>query len=195
MNNNIPFFEVKGKRYEIRRTRYLQAEFDKMKSGMEMTEEEQIAYAKEQELDERIEKLRERKNALYDKWLETFDDNDEALYKKAESAYDALIDTFGGVESVSAKQHKKMIDMGEKLIIKSLQFDENGKTVRTDDEANDIWVSFVEEVGQATSIQFVVFSINYILGSDEDVENPFLTQAKAKAEQKANMKRGIAKAR
>ena len=28
--NNIPFFEANGKTYEIRRTRFLQAEFDKM---------------------------------------------------------------------------------------------------------------------------------------------------------------------
>lgn len=192
---NIPFFEVNGKRYEIKRTRYLQAEFDAMKSDLEMTEEEQIAYAKGQEIEARIEKLRDRKNELYDKWLETFDEKDEALYNKACAAFNALLDEVGGMESQSAKQRKRMVDLGEKLIIKSLQIGGDGKTIRTEEDAKEIWASFVEDVGQQTTIQFVVFTVNYILGGDEDVENPFVAQAKAKAEQRANMKKGIAKVR
>ena len=192
---NIPFFEVDGKRYEIKRNRYLQAEFDEAKQDMEMTDDEQVAYAKEQELDARLEKLRDRKNELYEKYLETFDDKDEALYKKAEAAYNALIDDFGKMESVSAKQRKRMIDMGEKLIIKALQINEKGDTIRPEDEAKSIWETFVEQNGQIVAVQFVAFTINYIMGGDEDIENPFIAQAKAKAEQRANMKKGIAKAR
>lgn len=192
---NIPFFEVNGKRYEIKRTRYLQAEFDLVKSDMEMTEDEQIAYVKEQELDNRLDKLRERKNELYEKWLETFEEKDEELYKKAATAYNALLDEFGYMESVTAKQRKRMVDMGEKLIIKALQINHKGETIRTHEEAKEIWESFVEDVGQATTIQFVVFTLNYIMGGDEDVENPFVAQAQAKAEQRANMKKGIVKVR
>lgn len=192
---NIPFFEVNGKRYEIKRTRYLQAEFDLVKSDMEMTEDEQIAYVKEQELDNRLDKLRERKNELYEKWLETFDEKDEALYKKAATAYNALLDEFGYMESVTAKQRKRMVDMGEKLIIKALQINHKGETIRTHEEAKEIWESFVEDVGQSTTIQFVVFTLNYIMGGDEDVDNPFVAQAQAKAEQRANMKKGIVKVR
>lgn len=192
---NIPFFEVNGKRYEIKRTRYLQAEFDLVKSDMEMTEDEQIAYVKEQELDNRLDKLRERKNELYEKWLETFEEKDEELYKKAATAYNALLDEFGYMESVTAKQRKRMVDMGEKLIIKALQINHKGETIRTHEEAKEIWASFVEDVGQSTTIQFVVFTLNYIMGGDEDVENPFVAQAQAKAEQRANMKKGIVKVR
>lgn len=192
---NIPFFEVNGKKYEIKRNRYLQAEFDLMKSDMEMTEDEQVAYVKEQEFESRVEKLRERKNELYDKYLETFDEKDEEMYKKACGAFDRLVDEYGRTESVSARQRKKMVDMGEKLIIKALQIDNKGETVRTEDEATEIWTAFVEEVGQTTTIQFVVFTVNYIVGGDEDVDNPFVAQAQAKAEQRANMKKGIAKVR
>lgn len=192
---NIPFFEVGGKRYEIKRTRYLQAELDDMKRSFELSDEEQIAYAKEQELESRIEKLQARKNELYDKYLETFDEKDEALYNKACVAYSALIDELGATAGVSAKQRKNVIDIGEKLIIKSLQIDNKGQIIRSEDEANEIWASFVEDVGQATTIQFVMFTINYILGGDEDEENPFVAQAQAKAEQRANMKKGIARAR
>lgn len=192
---NIPFFEVNGKTYEIKRTRYLQAEFDEMKNGIEMTDEEQVAYAKEQDFDARLEKLRDRKDELYEKYLETFDEADEEKYNKALAAYNRLIDEAGQMESVSGKQRKRMIDMGERLIIKALQIDKDGKTIRAEDEAKSIWECFVEENGEVTAVQFVVFTINYIMGGDEDIENPFITQAKAKAEQRANMRKGIVKAK
>lgn len=190
---NIPFFEVNGKTYEIKRNRYLQAEFDEMKRDIEMTEDEQVAYAKEQEFDARLEKLRERKDELYAKYLETFDEADEEMYNKACSAFDRLIEEAGRMESVSGKQRKKMIDLGEKLIIKALQIDKDGNTIRTEEEANSIWSDFVDEFGKVNTVEFVIYTINYILGGDEDIENPFITQAKAKAEQRANMKKGIAK--
>lgn len=193
--NNIPYFEVNGKSYEIKRNRYLQAEFDEMRSGLEMTDEEQVAYAKEQDFDARLEKLRVRKDELYEKYLETFDEADEDKYNKALAAYNRLIDEAGSMESISGKQRKQMLDMGEKLIIKALQINAKGETIRTDDEANNIWASFVEENGKLTAIQFVMYTINYIVGGDEDIENPFIAQAKAKAEQRANMKKGIVKAK
>lgn len=191
--HNIPFFEVNGKTYEIKRNRYLQAEFDELKSDIEMTEDEQAAYVKEQEFDQRVEKLRNRKDELYEKYLETFDEADEIMYQKALSAFNRLVDEASTMESVSGKYRKAMLDMGEKLIIKALQYDSKGETIRTEDEAKTIWEGFVEENGQVVAIQFVAYTTNYIMGGDEDNENPFIAQAKAKAEQKANMKKGIGK--
>jgi hypothetical protein len=194
MNKNyIPFFEVDGKKYEIRRNRYLNAEFDKMKNEMEMTDEEQVQLVKERDLQDRLDKLADRRDELYAKYLETFDEDDEELYNKACKAYDALIDQFKGIESVSGKQRQMTIDMGEKLIIKSLQADSEGKQIRTEEEAEEIWGRFVDENGKITAIQFVTFTMNYIVGNDEESDNPFIAQAQAKAEQKANMKKGIAK--
>ena len=69
MKNITPFFEVNGKKYEIKRNRYLQAEFDKLKSEIKITDEEQIAMAKEEDFEVRLEKLTLRKKELYDKWL------------------------------------------------------------------------------------------------------------------------------
>ena len=193
--HNIPTFEVDGKTYEIKRTRYLQAEFDDMIRDLEMTEEEQVSYAKEQEFEDRLEKLRKRKDELYAKYLETFDEADEDIYRKACFAFEKLIEEAGKIESISGKQRKKTIDLGEKIVIKALQIDRNGNNIRTYDEAKNIWEGFVEENGQLVAVQFVVYTANYIMGNDEENENPFIAQAKAKAEQKANMQRGIVKGR
>ena len=85
--------------------------------------------------------------------------------------------------------------MGEKLIIKALQINEKGETIRTEEEAEKIWCELVDEYGQISAMEFVAFTLNYIMGADQEIENPFMTQAKAKAEQKANMRKGILKAK
>lgn len=194
MNNNIPYFEVNGVGYAIKRNRYLQAELDELKKDVSSNSEEEIALVKEKDLEEKAQKLRTRKEELYDKYLETFSEEDEQIYHKAELAYNAIIEQLSNAENISGKRAKQMMDMGEKLIIKALTLNSNdGKEIRTYSEAKDIWEEFVGECGQATAIQFIAFTMNYILGGDEDVENPFITQAKAKAEQRANMKKGIAK--
>ena len=191
MNKNIPFFEINGNKYEIKRNRYLHAEFDSLKKEIEMSDEEQVAYVKEQEFGDMVERLIERKNELYEKYLQTFDEKDEEMYKRACKAYEYLLEQNASKKSVVSAQKQKLVDIGEKLIIKALQINEKGETIRSEKEATDIWESFVDEYGEYSAMQFVVFTINYIIGADEDIENPFVAQAKAKAEQKANMRKGL----
>ena len=188
---NIPYFEINGTRYDIKKNRYLQAEFDEMKRGMELENDEELEYVKEQELSDKIEKLGKRKNELYDKYLETFDDEDERIYNKACVAYNVLLDQLNQSKGVTAKKRKQMLDMGEDIIIKALQTNDKGETIRTESEAKDIWNDFAIEYGEVTRIEFIVYTVNYIIGNDEEYENPFIAQAKAKAEQKANMRKGI----
>ena len=187
--SNIPYFEVNGKRYEIKRTRYLMAEFDKQKSEIELTADEEVQIAKEEEKSNALEKLSKRKEELYDKYLETFDEGDYEVYNRACSAYDRLLDEIGKLENVSAKHRQKTIDVAERIIIRSLQLNEDGEEIRTADEANDIWCAYVDEFGKIAAMQFVVFAANYIVGNDEENENPFVAQAKAKAEQRAQKRR------
>ena len=92
-------------------------------------------------------------------------------------------------------QNKKFLDFAEKLVIMGLQYDREGNQIRTFEEANDVWSKLVDEYGKYPAVEFVVYTANYIIGADEEIENPFMTQAKAKAEQKANMKKGILKAK
>ena len=120
MKNIIPFFEVDGQRYEIKRNRYLQAEFDKLKGEIKITDEEQIALAKEEDFTNRLEKLTNRKNELYEKYLETFAPEDEEMYNKACIAYDKFVEQEGKGESVVAKQRKQMLDMIARKLYKDL---------------------------------------------------------------------------
>jgi hypothetical protein len=194
MNKNIPTFEINGKTYEIRRTRYLMAEFDKRKNQLDMASDEDSKYEKQKNKLESLQKLAERKSELYDIYLTTFDDNDERLYNKCCEAYDKLYEEIKGLDNVIGEKQKALIDMSESLIIEALTRNENGEEIRTKEEANNIWCDYVVEIGKQTATEFVIYTINYILGIDNDDENPFLSQAKAKAEQrKANMRKGLQK--
>ena len=194
--NNVPYFEINGTRYTIKRNRYLQAEFDEMKKSKHFNEDEELEYVREQELNDQLEKLGNRKEELYEKYLETFDENDEAKYNRASKAYDSLLVRIAETRGVISKKRQELIEMGEALILKSLQINDNGDTIRTETEAKDIWSSFREEFGEIAKMEFVIFTINYIVGNDDDDSvNPFIAQAKAKAEQKANMRKGISKAK
>jgi hypothetical protein len=93
------------------------------------------------------------------------------------------------------KAQKAAIDNAERLALIALQIGEKGEVIRTYEEAEEIWCSFVDEVGNNAASEWLLYMVNYVAGNDADEENPFVAQAKAKAEQRAeNMKKRIAKA-
>jgi hypothetical protein len=201
MSKITPYFELGKQRYEIKRNRYLSAELDRIRneSGALSAEDEQNI-VKLQDKYASLKKLAERVKELEDKYYETFSEEDEAIYKRAKSHYDNVLNDVTRFEietnGVMSRAQKAGIDNAEKLVIIALQKDDKGNTIRTAEESNDIWCSYVDEVGQATAIEWLLYMVNYISGNDgADEENPFITQAKAKAEQRANMKKGIGKAR
>ena len=191
----IPFFELNGRKYEIRRTHSLMADFDDMKQSIEMTDEEMVAYTKEMDAQDRLDRLTERKNELYDKYLDTFDDTDKELYDKACAAHAELLNEIANSTNVTGNQRQRFVDVGEKLIISAIQYNEDGKKILSYEEAKTIWESFVLEYGKVKSVEFIIYTTNYLIGGDDDIDNPFISQAQAKAEQKANLRRGIRKAR
>lgn len=198
--SNIPFFEVNKQRYEIKRNRYLVAELDKLRNERTaLTDNDEQNIVKLQDKSARLEKLANRVKELEDKFYETFDENDEAIYKRAKAHYDEMIDEFTKFEleagGVMGKAQKAALDNAEKLVLIALQKGEKGEIIRTYQEAEEIWCSFVDEVGTNAASEWLLYMVNYIAGNDADEENPFVAQAKAKAERKANMKKGIAKAR
>lgn len=196
--SNIPFFEVNEQRYEVKRNRYLIAELEKLrKENSELSGEDEQNIVKLQDKSARLERLANRVKELEDKFYETFDEDDEAIYKRAKAHYDEMLDDLTKFEieanGVIGKAQQAALGNAEKLLLIALQKGEKGETIRTYQEAEDIWCSFVDEVGTNTASEWLLYMVNYITGEYEEEENPFVTQAKAKAEQRANMKKGIAK--
>ena len=193
-------FSVNGNTYEIKRTNYLVEEFTRIKNeNKDLNIEDNQKLHMLTEKTARLEKLSKRVVELEDKFYETFDPKDEELYKKAneyfEKEYAEAVRFELELNGLTEKATQVGRNNATKLVIKALQVNHKGDTVRTEQEAKDIWNSYVEEVGLENSNEWLSCFLNFVTGRDEIDENPFVTQAKAKAEQKANMRKGILKAR
>ena len=77
MNKIIPFFQWNGQRYEIKRTRYLLAEYDKLGEESQLSNEDKANAIKAQSLIGDIQRYAEKVKELEEKYFQTFDDEDE----------------------------------------------------------------------------------------------------------------------
>ena len=192
MNKIIPFFELNGQRYEIKRTRYLLAEYDKLGEESQLSNEDKANAIKAQSLIGDIQKYAEKTKELEEKFFETFDSEDERKYLKAKEFYTKALDELTALEVESgstAKLQKAGIDLLEKIAIKGLaeqyfNFDEN--------KAEKIWGDYVDTIGNNATIEWLTGMSECLFREDEEVEeNSFLSQMRAKAEQRAINRKNI----
>lgn len=192
----IPYFEVNGNRYEIRRSRYLVVEFEKIRESSNIGDDESKEFAKLQDKAMQLDKLKIRSDELFDAYLETLTDEAHEAYEKVHAEYEKLFDEVApsfGKEGLITRIDKTFIDNAEKLVITALQRDESGKVIRTKEEAEDIWEAYVDEVGQKIAREWLHAFTDYITGIDKnDNRSFFLKQEQTKAEQQANRKQGLA---
>lgn len=192
MNKIIPFFELNGQRYEIKRTRYLLAEYDKLGDESQLSNKDKANAIKAQSLIGDIQKYAEKTKELEEKFFETFDSEDERKYLKAKELYTKALDELTALEVESgstSKLQKAGIDLLEKIAIKGLaeqyfNFDEN--------KAEKIWGDYVDTIGNNATIEWLTGMSECLFREDEEVEeNSFLSQMRAKAEQRAINRKNI----
>ena len=197
MNTNVATFKTNGKTYQIKRNRYLQAELEEIKANNDnaLSAQEEKNYTILQDKYATLERLAVKVKELEDKYYETFDEEAGAIYKRAKAHYDEMFEETAQFEveqnGIAQKMQKVAIDNAEKVVIVALQKDEKGNTIRSEQEATDIWCSYVDEVGQQSAIEWLIYFTNYLVGNDKVDDDPFVAQAKAKAEQRANMRKGL----
>ena len=195
MSKIIPFFELNGQRYEIKPTRWLIAEYDKLGEESQLSNEDKANAIKAQSLIGDIQRYAEKVKELEEKYFETFDDEDERKYLKIKSLYESKLDELTKLEVESGsttKLQKAGIDLLEKIAIKGLaeqyfNFDES--------KAEKIWSDYVDTIGNNATIEWLTGMSECLFREDEEVEeNSFLSQMRKKAEQQAiNRKNGIKK--
>ena len=192
MNKIIPFFELNGQRYEIKRTRYLLAEYDKLGEASQLSNEDKANAIKAQSLIGDIQRYAEKVKELEEKYFETFDDEDERKYLKCKALYESKLDELTKLEVESGsttKLQKAGIDLLERIAIKGLaeqyfNFDES--------KAEKIWGDYVDTIGNNATIEWLTGMSECLFREDEEVEeNSFLSQMRAKAEQRAINRKNI----
>lgn len=195
MSKIYPFFELEEKRYEIKPTRYLLAEYNKMSNETDLSAEDKTNAIKAQSLITDIRKYAEKTMELEERFFETFDEQDQRKYLMAKSMYDKALDDLARLEAESgstAKLQKTSIDLLEKIAIKGLA----EQHFNMDEAlAKKTWEKFVDTLpNQGIATEWLTYMSECLFEDENEVEsNSFLHQMRKKAEEKANNRRKMTK--
>ena len=188
MENLKPVFTVNGKDYELKRTRALLVEFQKITEKNKMSEEDANKYLEiretfdemEREIEQISEKLAEARNEFYnDPTNADKKAKFEALKKLLKEVQKPLTDGKSVEMQYLNKMTKIMLDNYEKAIIFAISEQHNMSMT----SAEKTWQEFVDEVGVAEASQWV-YAIGDTLFNTEAEDNNFLAKKRAQKEQK-----------
>ena len=190
----IPSFVVEGKTYEIKRTRYLECQYEQISEQNAFTDEQQALLAKGTKLRMEYEELAEQFRPIKEKHFANMRDKEltaeyKAFKEELDELYKELTDFEIANKSVSMSALQKVaVDKAEKLLILALceQYDLDEK------KASEVWCKHVDEIGVATAGEWVMFMLDALF-NEEETTDPFLKQARAKAEMKAEQRKGLLK--
>lgn len=194
MTKITPFFTVNGVRYEIKRTRFILAEYDKLIREIGNTAEENAVLTRYYSLVGDIEKYAKKTLELEQVFFETFDDEAERKYLKCKSLYDNALKELSELEATGniSQIQKRNIDFLENIAIISLA--ENYFDLDFE-KAKKLWETFVGEKGNDFVVTWLLEMKQSVFTSDDEVEqDDFLSQVrKRKEEQERNRRAGAKK--
>ena len=194
MDKLNPYFEVDGKTYEIERTRYLECEYEKITSQSSLTAGEEKASANYLKMQSEYEEIAEQfRTAKSDYFADVLDKKKKAKYlafkELVDEKYNELINFSVDNDNFSLKKlEDKAYENGLKLLYVALE----QKYKLSHDEVIEIWDKFTEHFGLSVAKQWILAMVNELFGTEEETD-PFLKQARAKAEQKAEQRKGLKK--
>lgn len=184
----IPFFELDGRRYEIRPTRYLYCQYDELRQTAQISNEDKVNAAILGKMTSDVQRLGKRVSELEEQYFKTFDENDERIYQKALEKFGEKYEELARFEietGITTNQTKATIDLLEKVAIMGLQ--ESNEL--TSLQAKEVWEQFVENVGKNVARDWL-FDFNECLFNREAEEGevPFLDQMRARENKKKTRK-------
>lgn len=199
-----PYFELDGKRYEIKATRYLMAEYEKIGERSNLTDEDKVNAVKMQNMATNLRELALQLSELKDKYYaDMTDKNAKAQYKACKEEYDEMFEELARYEVANGgttKLQKETINSLEKIAVLGLaeQYYGYGKDGIFNDEdyekGKELWCNFVDTISKDTATEWLVEMADSLFGADEEEENPFLAQKRAKNQERAdNQKKGFRK--
>ena len=195
MNKLNPYFEVEGKKYEIKRTRAIECEYEKIREQNKL-DDEQISltndYAKLMlEYEEILEKYKEAKEDYFE---DVLNEEKKSKYKAFKELSDEKYDEMKEFELKNKNfSLNKVQDFAYKNGVELLMFALNEQCGVSKDEAKNIWDKFVAHFGTETAKDWINVMIQTLFEREDEEENPFLKQARAKAKLKMEQRKGLSK--
>lgn len=190
----IPSFVVDGKHYEIKRTRYLECQYEQISQEESFTDEQQALLAQGTKLRMEYEELAAQFRLIKERHFANMRDKDltaeyKAFKEELDELYTAVTDFEIAHKEVSMSTLQKVaVDKAERLLILALC-----EQYKLDDEsAKAIWCKYVDEIGVSAASEWVMLMLDTLF-NEEETTDPFLKQARAKAELKAEQRKGLSK--
>ena len=195
MSKLNPFFEVDGKKYEIVRTRAVECEYEKIREQNKL-DDEQISltndYAKLMlEYEEILEKFKSAKEEYFD---DVLNKEKKEIYKAFKELSDEKYNEMKEFE-LSNKDFSlsKVQDFAYANGVELLIFALNEQCGLSQEEARNVWDDFVDHLGIETAKEWITAMVQALFEKEEEEENPFLKQARAKRLQKMEQRKGLSK--
>jgi hypothetical protein len=192
MNNRInPYFEVDGQKYELKATRYLIAEYQRIGKEVEISNEDKQNAVKAQNFIADIKKYLLKTKELEDKYFDTFDDEDERRYLKAKALYENKLNELTKFEAETGsttRLQEQGVMVLEKTAIKAIAeqyFDFN------EARAKELWDKFTETIDKETKEEWLSYMSDCLFKTNEEEvqENSFLSQMREKKLKQNNYKK------
>lgn len=190
-----PFFEVEGKKYEIKRTRAIECEYEKIRR-QNQPDDEQLSlsndYAKLMlEYEEILEKYKLAKEEYFDDVLnKEKKDKYNAFKELADEKYNEMKEFELNNKNFS---FDKLQDIAYNNGVELLMFGLEEQCNVSNEEARNIWEKFVDNLGIYTAKDWINAMVQTLFEREDEEENPFLKIAKAKAQQRMEQRRGLSK--
>lgn len=195
MKKLLPFFKLNGKNYELKPTRYLMLEYEKIGEANLLKDEEKFASVKIQEMTAQLQDLNKQLETLKEKYYADMTDKTaKAQYKACKEEYDEQYDEFikFQIESKgSSKLQKVMLDSLENIAILGLaeqHFDGDY------DKAKDLWCDFVDSTNIQYASQWLMAMADSLFTTPEEEEDEHSFLAKKRERRKEleeNRKKGL----
>ena len=187
-----PYFEIDKKRYELKRTRYLMVEYEKISenNSAHLSNEDKVNAVKLQNMATQVRELAEQLKELKEIYYADMTNKvAKAQYKACKEEYNEAFDELARFEvesGGSSKLEQATLNALERIVILGLAEQHFDGDL---DKSENTWCSWVDIVGKETAGMWLMAMAESLFGVDEEEENSFLAQIRAKNEQRAENKR------
>lgn len=185
----LPTLEVNDVTYEIFKSRYVLAEYNKMSEESDLTEEDKIATVEIQSMIQDVKKYGEKLKELEEKYFDTFDEEDERRYFKMKEIFDEASKKLSIAEVSSNafdRLQRKSINNLEKLAIKAIAEQHFDMDMA---KATELWKAFVDYKGKGYVTEWLLSMSDCLFNDEEERESdPFLSKVRAKNNNKKFIK-------
>jgi hypothetical protein len=198
MSRINPYFELGGNRYEIKRTRWLIAEYRRLNEENPISDADKANAIKASNLIADVKRYSEKEKECWDALCENPTEENQRVYFIFKNMNDnaiALYNEFVATNNTLQNATKHNVDILEKIAIKGLAEQYFG---RNENLAKQTWESFVDTIENHNTVAEWLNAMGQCLFVEEDEvdDGDFLSQMRKKnREAEDNRKNGLRKKR